>query len=529
MRDFHLPGRSALMVSNAAVATSHPLAAQVALDLMREGGNAVDAAICGALMLGICEPGSTGIGGDMFAIVKPAGSDALIGLNANGRSPHGATAEALRAAGHSAVPAYTGEGVTVPGAVAGFVRLAEDHGAAGLERILAPVIRYAEEGVPVAPRVAWDWIRGEQIMTGAMRRHYLKDDRPYALGEIFRQPGQAEVFRRIAAEGAAGFYAGEVAEDMVASLRAVGGQHTPDDFAAMTPDYVEPISGFYKGHEIVELPPSGQGAIALIMAGILERFDIAGLEPFGAARAHLEAEAAKLAYAIRDTALGDPDHMSVTMDELLSPDLAARLARQIDPAEAKTPPRNPMGGAPHRDTIYIATVDPNGMAVSLIYSIFHGFGSGLASERFGINFNNRASGFCLEPGHPNEYGPNKRPLHTIIPGFLKKDGRAIMPFGVMGGQYQPAGHMRLVSNMLDYGLDPQEALDAPRSFPDPETGRLALERGYGEAARGALAAMGHAIETPEVPHGGGQAILMAENGVLIAGTDPRKDGVAIGY
>ncbi len=528
MRDFHLPGRSTVYAANGAAATSHPLAARVAIETLQAGGNAVDAAIAGAVLLGVAEPGSTGIGGDMFALLKPAGSEEIVGLNGSGRAPAAADAEALRAAGHAAVPTYSAHAVVVPGAIAGFAKLAADHGRLGLDRALAPAIAYAEEGVPVAPRASWDWQRGEEHMAGAMRRHFLKDDRAYRPGEIFRHPGLAEVMRRIARAGAAAFYEGEIAEDMVASLNAGGGAHTAEDFAACTADYVDPISGLYRGHEIVEIPPNGQGATALLMAGMLEHFDLASLDPAGAERMHLETEAAKIAYAARDEVIADPAYMKIPVEHMISSGTAARLAATIDPARAKPRPVNPVGGAPHRDTIYICVVDRDRIAVSLIFSTFHGFGSGLASEKFGINFNNRAAGFTLEAGHPNEFGSAKRPMHTIIPGFLKKDGKALMPFGVMGGGYQPVGHVRLVSNIVDYGLDPQAALDMTRGF--FEDGKLALERGYGPEARAALAAMGHEVTTPDVPHGGGQAIMIDDaNGVLIAGSDPRKDGIALGY
>lgn len=528
MRDFHLPGRSTVFASHGAAATSHPLAALTAVEILKAGGNAVDAAIAGAVILGIAEPGSTGIGGDMFALVKPEGSDEIIGINGSGRAPAGALAATLREAGHQVVPEHTPHGVVVPGAIAGFVKLAEDHGRIGLEAVLAPSIDAAEAGVPVAPRCAADWIRGEEIMSGAMRRHYLKNDRPYGLGDIFRAPGQAEVLRRVAASGAKGFYEGEVAEDMVVTLRAGGGVHTLEDFSSCRADYVNPISGPYKGHEIVELPPNGQGAVAILMARMLAEFDLASLDPFGAERAHLEAEAAKIGYAARDEIIADPAHMTTAIEEMISPETAKRLAATIDPKRAGKVNPAPINGARHRDTIYITVVDRDRMAVSLIYSVYHGFGAGLASEKFGINFNNRAGGFVLTPGHPNELGGGKRPMHTIIPGFLKKDGRATMPFGVMGGAYQPNGHARLITNMVDYGMDPQAALDAPRSFYDE--GMLGVERGYPEAVRAELAEMGHQVIVPDVPFGGGQAIVMDEaRGVLIAGSDPRKDGIALGY
>ena len=299
---------------------------------------------------------------------------------------------------------------------------------------------------------------------------------------------------------------------MVSSLRAFGGTHTLEDFAATACDYVAPISGGYRGHELVELPPNGQGVTAILMAAILERFDLAALDPFGAERAHLEAEAARLAYDARDRFVADPDVPGVRLEHLLAPGTADRLAALIDPARAMPAPAR-AAEAVHRETIYLTVVDRDRMAVSLIYSVYHSFGAGLASARFGINFQNRGAGFSLAEGHPNEAAGGKRPLHTIIPAMLRRDGRLLMPFGVMGGAYQPAGHVRLISNLLDFGLDPQRAIDAPRSFPDG--GELRLETGYPEAVAAALTALGHRVTWCETPLGGAQAIVIdSETDVL---------------
>ncbi|MEO1458082.1 MAG: gamma-glutamyltransferase family protein [Pseudomonadota bacterium] len=528
MRDFHLPGRSAVYVSNAICASSHPVAVDVALDMLKRGGNAVDAAIAGAVVLGLGEPAMTGLGGDMFALVKPAGSETIVGLNASGRAPAGASADARAARGWSEMDEDDAASVVVPGAVAGFARLAEDHGKLGLDTLLQPAVDYAEEGVRVVPRAAFDWRLAEPRFRGAMRRHYLIDGRVPEPGDLWRQPGQAEALRRIQKEGSKGFYEGEVAADMVASLRAAGGAHTEADFAACRADYVDPIAGPYRDHEIVELPPNGHGATALLMARIMERYDIAALDPLGAERAHLEVEAAKLAYAARNEAIADPDHMTLPVEELIGQALADRLAARIDPAAAMDWPSDPIAGTPHRDTIYITVVDRDRMAVSLIYSVYHSFGVCLASERFGINYNNRGAGFTLRAGHPNEFAPGKRPMHTIIPGMLRRAGKVVMPFGVMGGGYQPHGHVRLVSNILDYGMDVQAAQDLPRVFHD--AGITHLERGYPHEAWTGLGALGHRCGPRVVPLGGSQAIWIDhERGCLVGGTDPRKDGLAHGY
>ncbi|MEY4697215.1 MAG: hypothetical protein RIT14_1643, partial [Pseudomonadota bacterium] len=462
MRDFHLPGRSATYATNGICATSHPLAAKVAIEVLERGGNAADAALAGAVLLGICEPQMTGIGGDCFVLLKPAGEERVLALNGSGRAPAGYSAQAMRDRGLTAVPIHGIDAVTLPGAVDAFCRLSADWGRLGLDAVLAPAIRYADEGVPVAPRVAFDWGEDAPHLQGAARRHYLIDGKVPVAGQVFRAPGQAEVLRRIARQGRAGFYEGEVAEDMVASLRALGGTHDLADFAAVSCDYTDPVAGDYKGTELVEHPPNGQGATAILLLNILREFDLAAMDPFGAARAHIEAEASKLAYDARNRFLADADHVA-RLQHMLDPATARRLAGLIDPRRAM-PRAAPLAEAVHRDTVYITVVDRDRMAVSLIYSIFWGFGAGLASDRFGINFQNRGAGFSLTPGHPNEAAPGKRPMHTIIPGLLRRGGRVVMPFGVMGGAYQPCGHARLVTNLVDYGMDLQAAIDAPRCF-----------------------------------------------------------------
>lgn len=523
MRDFHTPGRSATYAANGMCATSHPLAARVAIDVLQAGGNAADAAIAGAVLLGICEPQMTGIGGDCFVLLKPAGSNEVHALNGSGRAPAGLSAGDLRARGLAKMPIRGIEAVTLPGAVDAFCRLNADWGALGFDRILAPAIRYAEEGVPVAPRVAFDWVEDAPCLQGEARRHYLLNGQVPGVGQTFRAPGQAEVLRRIAAEGRAGFYEGEVAEDMIASLRALGGCHTPDDLAATRCDWTTPVSGAYKDVELVEHPPNGQGATAILLLNILKHFDLAAMEPFGALRAHIEAEASKLAYDARNRFIAEA---SPRLDHMLAPETAAKLAALIDPRRAMASAK-PLTEAVHKDTVYITVVDRDGMAVSLIYSIFWGFGAGLASSKFGINFQNRGAGFSLEPGHPNEAAGGKRPMHTIIPAMLKRDGRVVMPFGVMGGAYQPCGHARFVSNLVDYGMELQAAIDAPRCF-SGENG-MAVERGYAAAVREELAAMGHEVSVPHDPIGGAQAIVIDDSGVLVGGSDPRKDGCALGY
>ena len=524
MRDLHLPGRSSVFSTNGMCATSHPLAAQAALGIMAQGGNAMDAAIAGAVLLGICEPQMTGIGGDCFVLYTRPGEQEIHALNGSGRAAAAADAADLRARGEQIVPKRSAAAVTVPGAIDAFCHLSQTEGKLGLDAILAPAIRYAEEGVPVAVRVAFDWARDGQFLTGSAREFYLNNGNPLREGDIFRAPGQAEVLRRIARDGRDAFYSGEIAEDMVNSLQRHGGVHRLDDFAATAAMATTPVSGTYKDVDLVEHPPNGQGATAILLLNILSHFDIAAMDPWGSQRIHIEAEATKLAYDARNRFIADPDH-TARLDHMLAPETAEKLAALIDPKRAMAAPA-PLTESVHKDTIYITVVDKDRMAVSLIYSIFSGFGSGIASDRFGILLQNRGSGFNLIAGHPNEMKGGKRPMHTIIPGMLRQNGRVTMPFGVMGGAYQPTGHARFVSNLIDFDQDLQPALDAPRAFSD--AGVLKVERGYPDAVRAELSELGHEVQIPDVPLGGAQAIHIRNDGVLEGASDPRKDGCALG-
>ncbi len=525
MRDFQTPGRSPVLATNGLCATSHPLAAQAAVSILQKGGNAVDAAIAGAAILGLAEPAMTGIGGDCFALISPAGGDDIVAVNGSGRAPAAASAAALRDAGHTTVPIHSADAVTIPGAIDAFCTMSEKWGKLGLADSLAPAIRYMESGLPVAPRAAFDWAASESLLQGHARKHYLNGGAPLRKGESFALPGNAEVLRRVAAQGRSAFYEGEVADDMRAVLNSMGGVHTAEDFAATANTIGDPISGTYKGRELCEHPPNGQGATAILLLNILAQFDIASMDPFGTERAHIEAEATKLAYDTRNRFMADPASMT-KLDHMLSMDTAMRLAALIDPRRAMRAATS-IAEAVHKDTIYITVVDRDRMVVSLIYSIFHSFGSGIASEKFGILLQNRGAGFSLVEGHPNELAGGKRPMHTIIPGMIRDGGRVTLPFGVMGGQYQSCGHARMVSNWTDFGLDPQTALDSPRCFAEGNV--LKVERGYSDKVRGELAALGHDVEIPDEPIGGAQAILIHENGVLEGASDPRKDGCAIGY
>ncbi|MDA8586435.1 gamma-glutamyltransferase family protein [Rhodobacteraceae bacterium] len=528
MRNFQKAGRSPVYAANGMVATSHPLAASEALGVLKSGGNAVDAAIAGAVLLGVCEPHMTGLGGDMFALIKPSDSDKVVTINGSGRAPASLNSEALRGEGLTKIEPGHPASITVPGAVDGFCRLSEKFGRLGLEQSLAPAIRYFEEGVPIAPRVAGDIASVAGDMNTSARKHYLNGGRPFALGETFASPSQAEVLRRIVKQGRNAFYDGEVLDDILATLSDIGAGHTAQDFAETEATWGTPISGSYKAFDVLEHRPNGQGATALLLLNILKHFDLPGLDQHSAKRLHIFGEASKLAYDARNRFLADPDHVT-KLDHFLSAETADRLAGLIDPNRAMAAPA-PLTEEVHKDTVLITVVDRDGMAVSLIYSIFAAFGSCIASDKFGILLQNRGSGFNLTKGHPNEAGPGKRPMHTIIPAMRGKDGNIDMAFGVMGGQYQATGHARLLTNLIDYGMDPQEAVDAPRAFADPIGGTLQVETGFDDGICAQLEAMGHHVTRPANPLGGAQVIMMdRKKGLLIGASDPRKDGAAIGY
>ncbi len=525
MRDFHLPGRSAVFANDGLCATSHPLAAQTAISVLKEGGNAMDAAIAGAVLLGLCEPQMTGIGGDCFVLFSPAGSNDVRSLNGSGCAPKNLSASMLRDKGHGRVVKQSVDAITVPGAIDAFCQLNSDWGNKSLAEVLAPAIHYARAGVPVAPRVRLDWNRAVSNLHPSAQPYFTIDGRVPNIGELFYAPKQAEVLERIAKEGRDGFYTGEVAHDIVTSLNALGGVHSLEDFAAQRAFYTDPISISYGDIELFEHPPNGQGATAILLLNILSQFDLGQMDPFGAERAHIEAEATKVAYGLRNEIIADPARCT-NLDEMLSPETAKALASRINLKVAQKQ-KVLLDEMHHKDTIYITVVDKDRMAVSLIYSIFDSFGSGIASEKYGILLQNRGAGFSLKSGHANELIGGNRPMHTIIPAILQKDGQTMMPFGVMGGQYQSTGHARFVTNFVDFGLSPQEAIDAPRSF--AEDNILKVERGYAPEVVQSLSDMGHDIVQDMEPIGGAQAIQIHENGVLEGASDPRKDGCALGY
>jgi gamma-glutamyltranspeptidase/glutathione hydrolase len=525
-RDFQLPGRSAVIAREGLVATSHPLASLAAIEVLRAGGNAADAAVTAVAMLGVVEPHMTGIGGDCFCLLaKP--DAALWGYNGSGRAAKAASAQRLIEQGIRAVGLDSIHAVTVPGAVEAWAAILQAHGRFDLARALQPAIRAARDGFPVAPRVGHDWaLAAERISADpGAARHYLPNGQAPVAGDVMRLPALAATLEAIAAQGLKAFYEGEPAADIAATVAARGGYLTAEDFAAHGGEAVEPIASNYRGLDIVELPPNGQGLAALVLLNILERFDLTGLDPAGPERFHLALEAGRLAYAVRDTHIADPAFMRMSVPALLDKGFAGELAERIDRTKRVPLPNAP---APNSNTVLVTVVDRDRMAVSLINSLYSSFGVGIATERTGIVLHNRGACFVVDPTHPNTIGPGKRPMHTIIPALAMRDGRCQMAFGVMGGSYQSMGHAHFVANLIDFGMDVQAALDVPRVFFDGE--QTLVERGVPAATVEGLKARGHDIAVRALPLGGGQAIHIDwERGVLIGGSDARKDGCAIGY
>lgn len=529
MRDFQLPGRSTAHGINGMAATSQPLATMTAINVLKAGGNAVDAAVAACAVLGVVEPQSTGIGGDCFVLYAPKGRVPPIAMNGSGRAPQGATVERLRELGLDEIEYQSPHAVTVPGAVDAWSQLLNDHGTKGFDEVLQSAIRFAENGYAISPRVAKDWAANAEKLSDCptAKRIFMPGGKTPEVGGMHRQPELANSLKAIAKGGRDAFYAGTISEDIVSHLQGLGSVMTEQDFADYRAQYVEPIKADYRGHEIFECPPNGQGIIALIMLNILQGYDLAALDPNGAERLHLEAEVTRLAYRDRAALLADPDAVQVPSAHLLSPAYADDLRGLITPERAMA--NLPIaGGTEHRDTVYLTVVDSERNAVSFINSTFHAFGSGICAPKSGVMLQNRGSSFVLDSDHPNHIAPGKRPMHTIIPGMLAEGGRAIMPFGVMGGHYQATGHAHFLTNFIDYGMDPQEALDAPRAFHFENV--LEVENSLSKATIAALKAKGHDVEPAKEPIGGGQAIHIDwHRGTLTGGSDPRKDGCALGY
>ncbi|MGH7038645.1 MAG: gamma-glutamyltransferase family protein [Stellaceae bacterium] len=526
MRDFFSPGRSAAMAASGMAATSHPMATLTALDVLRAGGNAVDAAIAAVAMQCVAEPQSTGIGGDCFVLYSPK-SGLPVALNGSGRAPAKAHVEWYVEHGIREIAITTPHAVTVPGAVDAWCILNAAHGTKPLAELLEPAARAAEEGFVVTPRVAREFaINRLKLSDPVTAAVYLPGGKPPAAGDRIAMPALAATLRRIGREGRAGFYEGPVMRDIVTRLHALGGLHEAEDFAAQHGEWVEPISTEYRGYRVYECPPNGQGIIALMVLKTLAGYEL-GSDRFSEAdRHHLLAEATKAAFFVRDSFIGDPAQVKMDIADFLSEARAERVRRHIALDRARPAPD--WAGIEHKDTVYLCVVDHDGNAISFINSLFSGFGTGILAPDSGVLLHNRGSSFRTIPGHPNAIAPRKRPMHTIIPAMLTKDGRAVMPFGVMGGHYQPVGQSHFLHRVLDRGLDPQEAAEQPRSF--AFQGVLQVEPTIPEAVVADLARRGHRVVPAAAPLGGCQAIWIDHaRGVLIGGSEPRKDGLALGY
>jgi len=511
-------------------ATSHPLSTATAVDTLQAGGNAMDAAIAACAVQCVVEPGSTGVGGDCFALYAPGGGGEPVAYNGSGRAPAAATPAWYAERDIESIERQSPHAVTVPGAVEAWERLATDHGRLGLDRLLQPAIRLARDGYPITPRVHRDWSEMRPLLERdpGSRAVFLPGDRTPPVGSRHHQPRLAATLERIAAEGARALYEGPIGGALVGFLRERGGLHTREDFAQTAGEYVAPISTTFRGYEVWECPPNTQGVIALMILKLLERHAATG-HPLSVERVHLEIEATRLAYHDRNLFVGDPAHGAVPLAWLLGDEHLSDLDGDIDPARARIdlPVRKPP--ATH-STVYISVVDRDRNAVSFINSLFSHYGSALTEPETGILLQNRGQGFTLEAGHPNAIGPGKRPLHTLIPGMVTRAGRTCMSFGVMGGHYQALGQAQFLTRFFDYGCDLQEAMDLPRFFPRVGTGDVELESGVPRAVAGALRARGHSTAVPPRPIGGAQAVWIDwDEDVLTGASDPRKDGCALGY
>lgn len=518
------------------VATSQPLASQVGVDILSRGGNAADAAIATAAALAVTEPTSTGIGGDCFALFYHAKTGQITALNASGRAPAKLNLELLIERGYGGeLPPFHALTVTVPGACAGWCDLIARHGSMSLKDVLTPAMHLAYEGFPVAPITAHFWARGleRQLAFALGGLELTNNGQAPRAGEIFRNPGLVRTLQAVAEGGKDAFYQGEIAEAIVAVLRAAGGVMELDDLASHQSSWDEPIASSYHGVNVWQCPPNGQGMVTLLALNILENFDMAALNPLGADRLHLIIESLRLAFADARQSIADPQFSPPPIEALLSKDYAQRRSRQIH-REAANPDPIPGRFPSHSETVYLSVVDRHGNACSLINSNYMGFGTGIVPSGWGFSLHNRGLGFSLDPAHPNALAPKKRPYHTIIPGLATREDNSLYAcFGVMGGFMQPQGHVQVLIGLLQDGLDPQAALDRPRlclQGGDPQSA-IALEQGIPPKTIEKLAEKGHRIELvsghERALFGRGQVIIRNPiTAVLWGGSDPRADGCA---
>lgn len=527
--------RSPVMGRGGMVSTSQPLATAAGLAILAKGGNAADAAVAAAAVLNVTEPTSTGLGGDMFALYYNGATGAVTALNGSGRAPSDLTLDRLKKEGFDELPPYHPYTVTVPGACAGWCDLIERHGTLPLSEILAPAIRLAEEGAPIAPITSYFWQRSADRLSESLNgREMTINGLGPNPGEVFRNPGLARTLKKIAEGGKKAYYEGEIAESIVATLRQAGGCMTVDDLASHHSTWEKPASVTYRGYRVYECPPNGQGITALMALNILEELDLSSLGPLSPERLHLEIEALRLAFADTRWYVADPAVVNVPTDELLSKKYAVDRSKLIDPKRAVL---DQAKGTPvaSSDTVYFSVVDAKGNACSFINSNYMGFGTGIVPKGLGFTLQNRGHNFSLDPAHPNALAPGKRPYHTIIPALATResDGSLFASFGVMGGFMQPQGHVQVFLALMD-GSDPQSALDMPRFCIDPEDkgGKVALEQGIAMDTMLRLEEMGHPVYSvngyARALFGRGQIIIRdPSSGVLTAGSDPRADGCAM--
>ncbi len=537
--------RSEVYAPSAMAATSHPLATQIALDIMKQGGTAVDAAIAANAALGLMEPTGNGIGGDLFAIVWDPKTQKLYGYNGSGRSPKALSLAWLKKNGHSSIPSHGPLPVTVPGTVDAWFALHDRFGSLPMQRNLAPAIGYARNGHPVHETIAYYWDRSATFLSKfpGFKEQFTIDGRAPRTGELWHNPNLANTLEKIALGGRDAFYKGEMAQVIDAFFKANGGFLSADDLASHKGEWVDPVSVNYRGYDVWELPPNGQGIAALQMLQVLEGFDFSNIAFGSAEHIHLFTEAKKLAFADRARFYADPDFYKTPVSELISDAYADTQRARIntDRAQRVVAPGTPKA-LDEGDTIYMTVADKDGMMVSLIQSNYRGMGSGMAAPGLGFIFQDRGEQFVLKEGHPNSFAPGKRPFHTIIPAFITKDGKPHVSFGLMGGAMQPQGHAQIVMNLVDFGMNLQEAGDAPRIHHDGSSepagqnaamtdgGVLNLETGFAYNVIRELMRRGHKIEYADGPYGGYQAIRRNnETGVYTGATESRKDGQAAGY
>ncbi|MBX2818629.1 MAG: gamma-glutamyltransferase [Rhodothermaceae bacterium] len=549
----NLASRSAVLAQNGIAATSHPLASQIAIDILKQGGTAVDAAIAANAALGLMEPTGCGIGGDLYAIVWDPGTKQLHGLNASGRSPLGLSYEAmsqlLKDKGWDMIPDRGSYSVSVPGAVDGWFELHDRFGKLDMKTILNPSIQYARHGFPITQLIASYWKTNDNSFRAASdqieeldnyRKTLLIEGKPPVEGQVFRNPDLATTYEKIALGGREAFYNGELADAMDAYMKRIGGPLRKADLEAHTSDWVEPVSVNYRGYDVYELPPNGQGIAALQMLNILEGYDLASMGHNSADYLHVHTEAKKLAFEDRARFYADMDFYDAPLKGLLSKEYADERRALIDMKKALDEVDHGDPRLLHGDTIYLTVADKNGMMVSLIQSNYRGLGSGLMPDGLGFMFQDRGALFTMEEGHPNVYEPGKRPFHTIIPAFVTKDGEPYMSFGLMGGPMQPQGHAQIITNMVDFGMNVQEAGDAARyqhlgsSQPTgtrmTNGGILTVESGVHGDVQRELVNRGHRVQPGNCCFGGYQAILWdAKNNVYHGATEMRKDGTVAGY